>query len=231
MKRLSGILLSATMAIPSLRAELEDDIPLGIEAVTGIRSGYVYRGFDLGDSLMDVHLQTEVVLEGNLTLAAGGWFATEVGDEFTEGAAALGIRYDLRENLAAELTTSYHAYGDSLLEDGIDLGASLTWYPDRSWDLGAAVHVDSGSDGWYFQIEGGWTQPLSDDAFFSLTGGISAVNDYYGRSGFNDLYGRASLTYNINSMLSLTPFLGWSFELVDGDGDEIYGGLWFEVSF
>ena len=92
MKRLSGILLSATMAIPSLRAELEDDIPLGIEAVTGIRSGYVYRGFDLGDTLMDVHLQTEVVLEGNLTLAAGGWFATEVGDEFTEGAAALGVR-------------------------------------------------------------------------------------------------------------------------------------------
>ena len=47
----------------------------------------------------------------------------------------------------------------------------------------------------------------------------------------NDFYGRASVTYNINSTISLTPFLGWSFEIEKADGDEILGGLWFEISF
>ncbi len=32
-------------------------------------------------------------------------------------------------------------------------------------------------------------------------------------------------------MLSITPFVGWSCELDVGDGNEIYAGLWFEVSF
>ena len=231
MNQLSAFLVVAALVTPALRAELEDDIPLGVEAVTGIRSGYVYRGFDLADALMDFHLETEIVLQDHLALAAGGWFATEVGDKFNQASAYIGVRYDLREKLTAELSASYHTFDHSTLEDGLDLGASLTWYPDRDWDLGAAVHRDSSSNGWYVSVEGGWSHPLSEDAFLALNGGVSAVEDYYGRSGLNDIYGRASLTYNINSMLSLTPFIGWSFELNDGDGNEVYGGLWFEVSF
>ena len=231
MKRIFSTLLAASTTLPVVQAELEDDIPLGIEAVTGVRSGYVYRGFELADTLMDFQLQTEVVLEGNLVLGAGGWFATETGDQFTQGAAFLSLRHDLHEQLAVEFTTSYQDFGGSLFEDGIDLGGSLTWFPDEDWTLAAAVHQDLGPRGWYLELQGGWSKRLADDAYFSLTGGFSVVDHYYGRSGLNDFHGRAALTYNVNSMLSLTPFVGWSLEFADGDGSEVYGGLWFEVSF
>ena len=64
-----------------------------------------------------------------------------------------------------------------------------------------------------------------------MTAGVSIVEDFYGVSGFNDFYGRVSVTYNINSILSLTPFAGWSVEIEDNDGNEVFGGLWLEISF
>ncbi|NIP93606.1 MAG: hypothetical protein GWO24_09165, partial [Akkermansiaceae bacterium] len=73
------------------------EIPLGIEAVTGIRSGYVHRGFDLAGTLLDFQLEGEVTLKDNLHFNFGGWFATEVSDDFTEGAGFLDLRNDLSE--------------------------------------------------------------------------------------------------------------------------------------
>ena len=60
MKRFS--VLSILLLSPPLHAELESDIPLGLELVTGIRSGYVFRGFDLADTLIDVQLEGEMAL-------------------------------------------------------------------------------------------------------------------------------------------------------------------------
>ncbi|MDP7106894.1 MAG: hypothetical protein QGH41_07430, partial [Roseibacillus sp.] len=63
MKHLVTALLAASFATSPLFADLEDDIPLGIEAVTGIRSDYVYRGFNLADVVMDFQLETSIVLD------------------------------------------------------------------------------------------------------------------------------------------------------------------------
>ena len=72
---------------------------------------------------------------------------------------------------------------------------------------------------------------LGEDAFVELLGGLSWADSYYDRSGLNDFHGRASLTYNVSSAVSLTPFVGWSVEIEDADGDELFGGLWFSVVF
>jgi len=42
-------------------AEVENEIPYGIEAVTGFRSEYVYRGFNLAeDSVLDFQIEAEI---------------------------------------------------------------------------------------------------------------------------------------------------------------------------
>ncbi|MEO1835236.1 MAG: hypothetical protein ABGZ49_07050 [Akkermansiaceae bacterium] len=231
MKKLSALFLATGLLAPCLRAELESEFPLGLEAVTGVRSAYSYRGFDLAGSLLDFQFEGELVLQDNLSLNAGGWFGTEISDDFTEGTAFLDLRYDLHECSTVGTSATYHAYGSSLFENGLDVGAFVTWYAGEEWDLTAGVYRDFGADAWYANIEGGWSSRLSDEAYFGLSGGVSAVEHYYGRSGLNDFYGRASVTYNVNSQISLTPFLGWSIELEEADGDEFFGGLWFEVSF
>ncbi len=231
MKHLVIALLAASFAASPLSADLEDDLPLGIEAVTGIRSDYVYRGFNLADVVMDFQLETEVVLDDTLALGAGAWFASEVSDNFTEGGAFLDLSYSLHKDITVGGSASYHAYGHSFLEDGFDLGLFLTWHADRNWNMEARVHRDLATNGWYAHLGSDWSIPLSDKTYLRISAGISAVENYYGRSGLNDFHGQASLTHNINTMLSITPFAGWSCELDSGDGSEFYGGLWFEVSF
>ena len=74
MKHLSALILVTSLFSPSLSAELEGDIPWGLEAVTGARTGYAYRGFDLAGPLFDFQLEGELVLREDLSLNAGGWF-------------------------------------------------------------------------------------------------------------------------------------------------------------
>ena len=231
MKHLVTALLAASFATSPLFADLEDDIPLGIEAVTGIRSDYVYRGFNLADVVMDFQLETSIVLDDTLALSAGGWFSSEVSDNFTEGVAFLDLSYSLHNDITAGGSASYHAYDHNFFENGFDLGAFLTWHAGRDWNMEAGVYRDFATNGWYAHLGSDWSFRLSDKAYLGINTGVSAVEDYYGQSGLNDFHGQASLTYNINTMLSITTFTGWSCELDNGDGSEIYGGLWFEVSF
>lgn len=218
------------LALP-LAAEVESDLKLGLEAVTGFRSEYVQRGFSLSDALLDFQLEGEVALDDTSLLNFGGWFASEISDDFGEAAAFLDFSKDLAESITIGASASYHSYDNSFFEDGIDVGTSLTWFGGEEWDLSFHAHRDFGAEAWYANVEGGWSRRLSDEAFLSVTTGLSWVDDYYGSSGLHDYFGRVSVTYNINSMISVTPFVGWSLEIDDGDGDQLYGGLWFEVSF
>lgn len=218
------------LALPAI-AEIESELKIGLEAVTGVRSEYVQRGFSLSDALLDFQLEGEVALDDTLLLNFGGWFASEISDDFSEAAAFMDFSKDLGESLTVGASASYHAYDNSFFEDGVDVGASITWFGGEEWDLSLNGHHDFGAEGWYANAEAGWSRRLSDKAFLSLTTGVSWVDEFYSSSGLHDYFGRASLTYNLNGMVSITPFVGWSIELDDADGDELYGGLWFEVSF
>lgn len=231
MKHLTSVLLAAYFVIPLVSAELENDIPVGIEGVTGIRSDYVYRGFNLGDVVMDFQAETEIVISETLTLGTGGWLATEVGKDFTEGAGFLDLHYSLHDNITITTSASYHAYNDSFFDNGFDLGSSITWHVAEDWSINMGVYRDWAATGWYADLGSDWSFRLSDETYLVVSTGISTIENYYGLSGLNDFHGQVSLTYNLNSMISITPFAGWSCELDVGDGDEIYAGLWFEVSF
>ena len=132
MKHLATALLAASFAASPLSADLEDDIPLGIEAVTGIRSDYIYRGINLAEVAMDFQLETEIILDDTLALSTGGWFATEVSDNFTEGGVFLDLSYSLPKDITVGGSTSYHIYEHSFLKNGFELGIFLAWHADRN---------------------------------------------------------------------------------------------------
>ena len=48
------------LSVPFLAsAEIQNEIPLGIEAVTGYRTEYVHRGFKLADDVFDFQLHMQ----------------------------------------------------------------------------------------------------------------------------------------------------------------------------
>lgn len=76
MKTLSSLTLLALCLPTSLTADVENDIPIGIEAVTGYRSAYVYRGFELAESTLDFQIEAEIAINNNTFINVGAWYAT-----------------------------------------------------------------------------------------------------------------------------------------------------------
>jgi hypothetical protein len=228
-------LLALAFSTPmSASAEVENEIQWGVEAVTGYRSNYVYRGFELSESTLDFQIEAEIALSNNLALNVGGWYATETGNgNFDESAGFLKLHYQATEHLTLGTSAVYRNFNNSIFNEGVDMGVFGTWQFCRDFGITLGGNYDTGADGWYGNLETNWTKPLSDKAFFSLKTGVSAVDSYYDRNGFNDVYSRISLTYNISETVSVTPFFGGS-ALLDSDDvgdDTAFGGVWFEVRF
>ena len=234
MKTIIPLTLLALSLSTVISAEVESEIQWGVEAVTGYRSNYVYRGFELSESTLDFQLEAEFALSNKLSLNLGGWYATETGaGDFDEAAGFLHLRHQTTDHLTLGISATYRDFNRSMFESGVDVGAFGTWHFCRDFGITLGGSYDTGAEGWYGHIETNWTKPLSDNAFFSLKTGVSAVDDYYGRDGFNDAYARVSLTYNISDTVSITPFVGGSALLDSNDigDDTAFGGIWFEVRF
>lgn len=229
MNRVPLLLLAA--ALPAA-AQADKEIPYGFEAVTGYRSDYIWRGFKVGGDVMDFQLQTEVALDNHWSVNGGGWYATETGDDdASETAGFIGVRYD-DPRFSAGFDLTGRSVEHPILEDGIDLSPWFSWHANDDLDVTFGAAWDTGPGAPYAWLETKWSKPLGDNAFITLLGGTSWLDDYYGRSGWNDFYGRISLTYNVSKRVSVTPFVGVSIPLdANPETDRLYGGVWFEVNF
>lgn len=240
MKIILPLTLLALCIPGQLSADVEDDIKLGIEAVTGYRSGYVYRGFELAEGTLDFQVEAEVALNDYTFLNIGAWYATETGNgDFDETAFFTHLRFQKNDKITLGLSATYRAFSHStpplsiMFEDGVDVGAFATYHFCRDFSATLGAYYDTGAEAWYGHAETHWSKAVSEKAFFSLKIGVSYVNDYYGRDGLNDAYSRVSFTYHISDTVSVSPFIGGSILLDNNDAgsDQAYGGIWFEVRF
>lgn len=239
MKTPLSITFLALCFTPLLQAQSNDEVKYGIETVSGFRSGYNYRGFELSESTLDFQIESEIAINDYVFLNVGAWYATATGDsDFDESAFFAQLRLPQTDSLTVGLSATYRSVDQgeifsASISDGVELGAFATWYFNNNLSSTAGAYYDTGADGVYSNIEVNYSSELSDKSFFSLKSGVSAVSDYYGRDGFNDLYARASYTYNVSDTVSISPFVGTSILLDNDDNGHStnYGGLWFEINF
>jgi hypothetical protein len=231
MKNAISSCLAASLCLPA-GAEIENDIPLGIEAVTGFRTGYLYRGFELAQTSLDFQIEAEIALSDIDTINFGSWYLGEGDGNFSETGAFVDYRHEVDAKTVVGSSLTYRHFGKSILESGVDLGFFVTYQASADWDLKAGTYYDFGNEAFYTALDIRWSKPISDSAFIALENGISYVDDYLTRDGFNDLYGRFSLTYAVSDSVAFTPFVGWSIQLDDSiASDFIQGGLLFEFIF
>ena len=240
MKTISSLTLLALGLPTCLFAEVQDEIPIGIEAVTGYRSAYVYRGFELAESTLDFQIEAEITINNHTFVNVGAWYATETGSgDFDETALFAHLRFEKSDKLTLGLSATYRTFSHStpplsvMFEDGVDIGAFTTWHFCKDFSVTAGAYYDTGAEAWYGHAETNWSKAVSEKAYFALKTGVSYVDDYYGRDGMNDAYSRLSFTYHISETVSVTPYVGGSVLLDDNDagGDQAFGGIWFEVRF
>lgn len=213
-------------------AEVENEIPLGIEVVTGYRSEYIQRGFKWANPVIDVQAEAEIALSDDVIANFGAWYTTAAGSgDFSEAAASTGIRRE-HGNLTLALDATWRTLDHSVYNDGLDIAPSIAWRLTDDLEVAGGLAWDTGADGLYAFAETRWSHPLGTTSFVSADAGLSCVSDYYDRSGLNDLYARVSYTRILNRSVSITPFVGTSVPLQsDGETGRLFGGLWFEVNF
>ncbi|MEJ6580588.1 MAG: hypothetical protein QNL33_09065 [Akkermansiaceae bacterium] len=214
-------------------AEIENDFPLGIEAVTGFRSGYVHRGFDLADTSLEFQFAGEVTLSNERSLYFGLSHLAESSGDFSETAGYLELDRKISEQLRAGVSATYRDRNHSILESGLDLGLFTSFTINGSWEWRNELNYDFGAEGFYLASEITWSEALSDKVYLSISGGVSYLSDYENRSGLNDFFARISLNYAFSEQVAFSSFLGASAQLDSGEPahDIIYGGLWFQVIF
>lgn len=231
--------LSLCLACP-IAADFRAEIDWGAEALTGYRSTYVYRGFEISESTMEFQAEAEVALNNDVFLSIGSWYATESGEgDYDESAVFAHLRWQHHDQLTLGLSATYREFNTPasplsvIFEDGVDLGTFATWKFNDDFNATAGAYHDFGAEAWYGYAETRWSKALSSKTFISLNTGVSYVDDYYGRDGLNDAYGRLSLTHHLCKTVSISPFIGGSVLLDDEDSgdDQTFAGMWFEVRF
>lgn len=223
--------LLSGIATPS-QAEVETEFTLGIEGVTGIRSDYVHRGFQLANSSLEFQLEGELVLSDRSSLHLGLSHLAESGSSFFETTGYLELSHQLGQKFTVGASMTYRDRDNSLLDGGFDLGLFSTYAINNDWRWRNSLNFDIGVDGIYFDTSLEWSTVISDDAFLAVESGLSAVTGYLNRDGVNDFHTRISLTYAISDQVSFTPFIGSSLQIEDSSAsDVLYGGLWFQVIF
>lgn len=229
MRRLAAFLV---LTAPCFAESVSDDIPIGVEVLTGFRSEYIHRGFKLTNNLIDVQTEAEIALSNEWVLNLGGFYGTGTGrGDFSETAAFFDLRYEA-ENWTAGFATTFRDYQDSIFTDGLDLCPSFKWRLSDDWTIGTKVAYDTGDGGWYGNLEAAWSKPLSEDSFLSARVGSSWTSDYYESSGWHNSFARLSWTYAINDSVAITPFAGTSIPMSSSaERNRLFGGLWFEVNF
>lgn len=226
-------LTTSLFAVMATGAFAESGIPYGIEALTSYRSEYIYRGFELSNDTIDFQLSSRISLENDYSINTASWYNSALDDgDFNEFGFYADIRKDIGD-MTYSLGATYRDYDDTFFNDGFDIFGSATWHVNKCVDLGASVSYDTGADGWYGELFSSYYYRINDSSFLTLRGGVSAVDDYYGREGFNDVFAKLAYTYDINQTVSVSPYIATSILLDDDElgNDSFFGGVYFAVSF
>lgn len=212
--------------------------PLGLEAVTGVRSNYIQRGFKVADQVLDFQLEGEVSLSNTLFLNYGGWYLTETDEgDYSE----LGFRLALTKNWDNwQLTglTEYKDIDNSEFDSGFYLSSKLKYFFTQSesdkftHSLSLEVAYDTGAEGFFTELEFTTFYTVNKDSYLQLDLAATALNNYYDASGARDFNARLTYTYQLTDQVSISPFTEISVALKDRDDGSLFAsGIWFEVSF
>jgi hypothetical protein len=106
----------------SASAEVENEIPFGVEVVTGFRSDLIERGFKLGENILDVQLQSEVTLNNEWTLGFGALQATASGSSAYEESRGFLQLYREHGALRYGWTAAYRDVQSDIWRDGWETG-------------------------------------------------------------------------------------------------------------
>lgn len=228
---LSCLTVTAADITTSTGTQSSGDIKYGLEGLTTWRSEYMHRGFQLAGKSFEFQLAGQVSLSNTETIDIGLYFGTETGDgDFTEAAAYFDFSKNIGD-LTYSASLTLRDYNNSTFKSGADIGGSINWWINDTFDFTALLSYDTGAKGAYGEVSASAYQELSEDSYLLLKTGFGATADYYNRSGLHHFFAKLEYIYNISDNVSISAFSGTSIGIDDKAEKSIFGGTYFAVSF
>jgi RimJ/RimL family protein N-acetyltransferase len=237
--------LAAASALVAGNASAEVEYTLG----TGYTSEYLWRGFNLGEDLVEASVSATTEWNG-LNWSAGAWYGSydqAIGaDIFDDGGELIG-RYDESDidelDLFAEVSkdlgfvTAGLGYIYYMNEDALDrIDDSQEVYVKLSRDLGfanayAAYYWDvEGDNDGYSEI--GLSRGFELNQCLTLNLGTN-LGFFFESDDVGSWTTKASLDWGFAESAKLSPFMAIAVDLAEKQGlnDEIVGGCMLSTSF
>lgn len=220
--------LVALCAVASVQAQ---GAPYGVEFVSGIRTGYIQRGLNLADDLLDLQIQSNITLTKTTDVNLALWQGAEISGDFREFGALVGLNKRIDQfSVFAEVSLS--SYESDIVSGGVEFSLGGDYTVTEFVSVFAHAGYNSGAESIFGQFGGIGSMRLTDKAFLEGKLQLNAADNYFGREGLYDATARISVTTNINDSLSVTPFFSLSTSL-DGEGEDLETslGVWVELFF
>jgi len=231
----------------------ESSDSIGIDATLGYSTHYVWRGLTFNNSgVLQGDLSTGYDAGDAGSFTVGVWGNLDLNDEndeefnFTEvdiyagweksfDSVTLGagvIKYHFPQETGSNCVDTTEIYVSAGLD--VILAPSVTVYYDVEEADGDSIYVST-AIGHDFDLD---FTTLSLGAAIGYTNGDGG-NFLYGDgagSGFSDASISASVSFDLTESISVSPFITWTTLLedakdVNGNDDEIFGGVNFSMSF
>lgn len=233
MKAYALFLLAFPCALSCAIADVESDLPLGIEALTGYHSHSVYRGLELSEEALDFQLSTEVALNNDWLVGISGWHIASSSDDFTETSGELSLIYRSDSDWTFTTGITQRSFDHPIVESGTEVFADLSYEFSIDFSAAARLSYDDASGSALGELSIHYSRVINDSAWWAIEAGTLLADDFYGASGLASANARLSATYLINSQLSITPYLAHSEQIDDAFGEESVtsAGVWFAISF
>lgn len=208
----------------------ESDIPYGIEFVAGVRSGYHQKGVSYANDLLDLQLQSNITVTKSSSLNFAIWQGAEISGDFREFGSLVSATKSYDEfSVTGEL--AYYNLESPFLENGAEASIMLDYQLSDEISVYGSLGYSEGAQSLIGLLGVSGGQIITDDSFLEAKVEFHLADNYYGREGLYDLTSRLSFTYNINSLLSTTPFVSAAIPL-DGAGEfDLSTGVWIEIFF
>jgi hypothetical protein len=206
---------------------------LGADITLGYDTDYVFRGANLGDSLLSTTVNLNTISLGDgMDLDLGAWYANTYDGGYTELNLFGGVSVDLGDaSLSAGITyyTSGSGSLDNTVEPYVGIGTEM-----GGLDVSLGYAYDTEIDGAYLALGAGKSLELSDSITVDVSASLNYANDYFGVDGFNNVDLRLGLPMAVGDA-TLTPYIAGSIAVDAGDegglDDHLYGGVSLSISF
>lgn len=199
----------------------------------GYANKYEFRGFDLGNDLVQAELGTSVPLSDTLTFDASVWYGTLYSGNYNEINLVGALTNDFGPLSAGLLFRQYFYDGDG--SDNNELGLILSYPVGGGVEINFDTYYDFDFKGWYFELGATYTQDITDTIGVILGAGVSYQNDYaFDGDAWHHIYVGLGLPIALTETATFTPHVRGIFTLDDLDtlqSDFVVAGANLTVTF